>query len=32
MKAKNISNDNDSHTDDITAIAMSVDGKFAATG
>lgn len=31
-RAKNVSNDNDHHTDDITAITISSDRKFAASG
>lgn len=32
LRAKNVSNDNDSHTDDITALTISSDRNFAATG
>ena len=32
LKAKNVSNDNDSHTDDITALSISSDRRYAVTG
>lgn len=32
LKAKNVSNDNDHHTDDITALTISSDRRFAASG
>jgi hypothetical protein len=32
MRAKNVSSDENSHTDDITALTISSDRRFAATG
>ena len=32
MKAKNVSDDTDSHTDDITALRISTDRKYAVSG
>ena len=32
MKAKNVSDDSNAHTDDITAIRISTDRRYAASG